>query len=177
MEKPDILLISGKIFSGKDFTADILVKNYKWKKMSFADDLKTLCSKKYNIDINDLYSHSGKSKKYDEKRTVRDILIQESLKCKKDNINFFVDRIVNKINEIGTCNIVIPDFRYPNEYYRIVELLSHKFNITTCNVLRETSVKNNDKSENSLNDFNFHFKIYNDNGEERVISQLLSFFL
>ena len=79
----NILLLSGKINSGKDFTADILVKKENWVKISFASSLKKLASEKYSIDIKDFNTQQGKKKLYKGKETYRDLLINLARDMKK----------------------------------------------------------------------------------------------
>lgn len=176
MTKRNLLLISGKIFSGKDFTANLLVKQNTWKKLSLADDLKTICSMRYNTDIMKFHTHEGKMSLYDKTKTHRDLLIETSKEIKKQNKNFFVERVIDKIDKIKGYNVVIPDFRFPHEYEKLNNDLSCIFNVNTCVVTRDNSVKLEDYSENALTDFKFDFTIVNDRDETKILKQIENFY-
>lgn len=53
-----ILGISGKKGAGKDVTADILIKHFGYKKVSWADSLKNMLSEALNIPLNEFYDRS-----------------------------------------------------------------------------------------------------------------------
>lgn len=161
-----ILLLSGKINSGKDYTADILVKKENWVKISFASFLKNLTSEKYKIDINDFNTQEGKKKIYSTGETYRDLLINIARECKKKDENIFVKKAIEEIKNSDNVNIVIPDWRYPHEYNYIHRCLSDKFNIITTRVNRNSSFILNDPSETSLDNFDFDFVIDNNENED-----------
>lgn len=173
--KRQLLLLSGKINSGKDFTADILVKTNKWKKMPFAEHLKMLTAAKFNVPLDDLCTQPGKRIKYDATRTYRDLCIETADFYKRNDQNFFVNSVIERIRLIDNYNIVIPDFRYPNEHARICEALSDDFEIKTGLVYRLSgSVELDHPSEKSLVRFPFDIVLYNygDGDEEKYKRQL-----
>ena len=47
-----IICLAGKAGSGKDTFADVLVKNYNYKRIALADPLRELCSKVFRMDYN-----------------------------------------------------------------------------------------------------------------------------
>jgi hypothetical protein len=59
-----IIGLSGKRRVGKDTTANILVSEFGYIKMSFADELKIMCSKVFNIDIKYFYDDDLKDEKF-----------------------------------------------------------------------------------------------------------------
>ena len=59
-----ILAIAGKKGSGKDTLADILVDKHDFKKVSLADELKTLCSRVFEYPNKENYDPSLKEKKW-----------------------------------------------------------------------------------------------------------------
>jgi hypothetical protein len=175
--KRKILLVSGKIFSGKDYTADCLVKRNCWQKLSFADHLKELCSQKYKTPLSFFYTHTGKSLKYDSTRTYRELLVETSYSLKRQNNDYFVEKIIDKILPIKTTDFVIPDFRFPNEYERLKKELSNSFDVNTCQVIRPDNHNNSEcPSENALADFKFDFTIVNDGGEQKILKTIENFY-
>lgn len=175
--KRKILLVSGKIFSGKDYTANSLVKRNSWKKLSFADHLKLSCAEKYNIDSVLFYTHTGKSLKYDSTRTYRDLLVETSYALKSKNQDYFVEKIIQQIVPNKTSNFVIPDFRFPNEYTRIKQDLSGSFDVNTCLVIRpDNNHKSNCPSETALSDFPFDFTIINDQDDKKILKTIENFY-
>lgn len=175
--KRKILLVSGKIFSGKDYTADCLLKKNCWKKLSFADHLKLLCAEKYKTEPVLFYTHTGKSLKYDTTRTYRDLLVETSYSLKKQNKDYFVEKIIEKIEPDRCSNFVIPDFRFPNEYTRLKKDLSSSFDVNTCIVVRPDNDHNSQcPSENSLSDFPFDFTIVNDGDDKKILKTIEEFY-
>jgi hypothetical protein len=175
--KRKILLVSGKIFSGKDYTADCLVKKNGWKKLSFAENLKLLCSEKYKTPVSFFYTHTGKSLKYDATRTYRDLLVETSYSLKKHNEDYFVEKIIGKIEQDRYSNFVIPDFRFPNEYTRIKKDLSRNFAVNTCIVVRPDNNNNSEcPSENSLSNFPFDFTIVNNGDDKTILKTIKEFY-
>lgn len=51
-----LLALSGKMRSGKDTAADVLVKKHGFKKYSFAAPLKEICSEVFDINLNYFYN-------------------------------------------------------------------------------------------------------------------------
>lgn len=58
-----ILSLSGKSLAGKDTTADVLVDRFGFKKLSWADPLKEMCSEVFDIPIRYFYDTDLKDKK------------------------------------------------------------------------------------------------------------------
>lgn len=162
-----ILLISGKANSGKDTVANYLVNNFSFIKFAFADELKFFVSKKYNIDKSLLFSQQGKKKLVTDTLTVRDVLIKEAMSKKLQDNNYWVNIIIEKISKLDNKkNIVISDFRFPNEFSELSKLYS---NVITINVIRDKGSENiNDISETSLQDFSFDYKLNNNSTLENL---------
>ncbi len=159
-----IILIAGKAGSGKDTVANHLVKNHSFKRFAFADTLKEYTSKKYNVPLELLFSQEGKKEEIEidnNKITLRNLLIKEGKEKREQDINYWVDLIIKKIEaEPATQDIVISDFRFPNEYNRMQEFFSE---LSAVLVVRENgSEKIDDESETALNLFQFDRVIFND---------------
>ena len=159
-----IILIAGKAGSGKDTVANHLVKNHSFKRFAFADTLKEYTSKKYNVPLELLFSQEGKKEEIEinnKKITIRNLLIKEGKEKREQDINYWVDLIIKKIEaEPVTQDIVISDFRFPNEYNRMQEFFTE---LSAVLVVRENgSEKIDDESETALNLFQFDRVIFND---------------
>lgn len=162
--KRSIILLSGKASSGKDTVANYLVKNYSFKRFAFADTLKEYVSMKYNIPLEFLFSQEGKKQKIlinNKELTIRDILIKEGKEKREQDLNYWVDLVIEKIKaEPLIQDIVISDFRFPNEYFRIQDFFTELASVT---IVRENGCENiDDESETALNLFKFDRVLFND---------------
>lgn len=164
MSTRSIILLAGKAGSGKDTVANILVTKHSFKRFAFADILKEYVSDKYNIPLEILFTQEGKKKEIivnKKKVTLRELLIQEGAKKREQDIDYWVNLVIEKIkNEPLTQDIVISDFRFENEYNRILEVFNE---IITIKVIRENGCENiDDISETALNKFKFDRIFFND---------------
>jgi dephospho-CoA kinase len=156
-----IILLSGFSGTGKSYIADIM-QDKGWLSLAFADYLKDIVSKQYNIDRMELESQEGKKRMHQSGITHREILIKTAIELKKKDIHFFSKYILKQIIESKKDKIVISDMRYPHEFYFIKTKLNSQYDIQTLRVHRNIFNKINDKSELSLESFNFDLNIYND---------------
>lgn len=156
-----ILLISGKAGSGKDTIGNHIVNTYKYTRLAFADELKNFVSNKYNVNYNLMFSQEGKKRCIvvnNKEMTIRDLLIHEGMVQRKKSPTFWVDLVIQKIILYDIKNVVITDFRFPNEFEKLVEKFS---NINTIRIIRDNIDEINSISENSLDEFKFDNYIYN----------------
>ena len=167
-----VVLLAGRIKSGKDFAADTLVKNNGFVKLAFASSLKEFASKKYGIPLCDFHTQEGKSKMYNGNTTYRDLLINLASSYRKNDNDFFVNRLASQILT-EPRDIVISDFRYPNEYDRLKEILPPGYVIKKGIVVGNNENVIDDPSENSLVGFGFDFVVYNFTTAESVHEQLM----
>ena len=168
--KNRLLMLAGRINSGKDYTADTLVMNGGWTKLALAEHLKEHVSSKYKIDLQLLNTHVGKAMIHEpSNKTYRTLLIESAKELKKENQDYFVNKLIQKIRTKPiTTNIVISDFRYPNEYKKILECLGSDFEIVTVRVFRDEEIKLNDPSENALENFKFDQEFNNNHRTTRL---------
>tara|TARA_R110000803_G_scaffold200258_4_gene264563 strand:- start:1539 stop:2195 length:657 start_codon:yes stop_codon:yes gene_type:complete len=61
-----LLALSGKMRSGKDTAADVLVNKHNFTKVSFADPLKEICAAAFGIDIDHFYNDEFKDTNFKE---------------------------------------------------------------------------------------------------------------
>lgn len=102
-----IIGVCGLYQAGKDTTADYLVKEYGFTKVSWADQLKWICSKYLGWD----------GQKDDKGRKLLQQVGTEIArdKIRKDYWIFMAKMNMKLLQEFGKTNIVIPDCRYENE--------------------------------------------------------------
>ncbi len=156
-----ILMLSGYSGSGKSYIADILQANG-WFSLALADQLKDEVSLDYCIKREDLDTQEGKRTVHHTGHTYRDILISESKKKKKKDINYFSKKIIEKIRINNYSNdVVISDMRFPHEYFFIKAKLP-EYTIVSARVKREVYNVIDDYSEKALDSFLFDITIYND---------------
>lgn len=164
MATRNIILLAGKAGSGKDTVANHLVKNYSFKRFAFADTLKEYVAKKYNVPLELLFTQEGKKQEIVVKKkkvTLRDLLIKDGAEKRQEDKNYWVNLVIEKIQaEPQTQNIVISDFRFPNEFVRMNDIFSE---IVAVKVVRENGCENiDDISETALNQFVFDRILFND---------------
>ena len=144
MEKP-LVGISGKANAGKDSIADYLVLCGWKQKVSFAGNLKRICSEAFDIDIDTFNDQELKKKPFDEAFTISHEKASEVVKLAFGENKLFLWDAMTIINtprellqEVGTdllrmvdedCHVeifkrfagddlsglIIPDVRFPNE--------------------------------------------------------------
>jgi hypothetical protein len=155
-----ILLINGYAGSGKDVVASFLTNRIR---LGIADCLKNEVSSLHGINRNLLDSQNGKKILINEKYTIRDLLIKHANDKKQQyGKNYWIDKVVKIIKtEYPNKKIVLPDYRYPNEYYTLVENFGIE-NVKTLKIIRPGIKILEDASEHQLEDFAFDYTIYND---------------
>jgi hypothetical protein len=118
MEKlPYIIFVSGRIGSGKDTVANVLVDEYGFKKLAFADVLKQSAARTYSIPLELMYSQEGKNTFWEPAgRTVREILQTHADAIKTFDPEYFARVIKCQIQQDPSQSFVVSDWRFPNEF-------------------------------------------------------------
>lgn len=154
-----IIGLSGKAKSGKDCLADYLVQNYGFVKVAFADELKLLCASTFNLSNEQLYGNLKETKDSRYNKTTREILQATGQFYRSIDIDFWVNKCINKI--YLDKNYVITDCRLTNEYNAIKKLNGKIIRINRDGELRGYVSNSNDISETDLNNHNFDLTIDN----------------
>ena len=124
-----IIGICGLIGGGKGTVGDILVEQYDFKKLSFADKLKDAVADMFDWDRELLEGITDKSREWREQRddfwsketgrkiTPRLVLQEFGTDCMRKGFfdGIWVSMVKQEIMQNPTQNYVIPDVRFPNE--------------------------------------------------------------
>ena len=117
-----IIGLTGYAQSGKDSVADILVKNYGYTRIAFADPIRKLLYEMnpivkdggYRVQpVVDSYGWDVAKTAFPEIRTMLQSLGVGARKTFGDM--FWVKQALNELQLFGEVNYVITDVRYPNE--------------------------------------------------------------
>jgi glycerol-3-phosphate cytidylyltransferase-like family protein len=157
-----VYLIAGRSACGKNVLGNYFVKYKNCIEISFAESLKEIVSKKYNIPLIDTQTQEGKKKlvKIDGGCfTVRNLLINTAKNMRFTNDTVFANIVFEKIKNIKS-DIVITDFRYPIEHSFLQDKL-HRYTIKTIKVIRDKCNYIDDPSETMLEQFKFDYIIHN----------------
>ena len=116
MKQWKIILLAGEAGSGKDTFADYLVKKYNFKKISFGEEMKIQCSKKFNIPIEFFHDRSKKDTLYlNTGKKPRDFLIEYASEKRKTDEDFFTKKTIESIEEEVDMRYIISDCRFKRE--------------------------------------------------------------
>ena len=124
-----IIGVCGLIGGGKGTVGDILVEQYDFKKLSFADKLKDAVAEMFDWDRALLEGITDESRHWREKRddfwsketgreiTPRLVLQEFGTDCMRKGFfdGIWVSMVKQEIMQNPTQNYVIPDVRFPNE--------------------------------------------------------------
>jgi len=170
-----IILLRGFSHSGKDYIGHILCKNYGFTRFAFADSLKKIVADKFGCAISQLHSQEGKlliCENDEKKRTYRQILIDEALRLRNLDSDIFVKHCCNDIISEDARNIVITDWRYPNELDLIKSKL-YKYKVFPVHVVRTKQDRSpvDDISEYHLNDRTTDWVLHN-NVDDSIFSEI-----
>ena len=176
MEPRILLAFAGKMYTGKDTSADIWVKRYieyskymnsldlpvrGYQRLAFADGIKQVCKTVFNLTDDDVNTPNGKKQIVGiYGKTVRELLqgIGEGLR-QSISPNIWVTRamsIIDNTLNFTDKNIVVTDVRYINE---LSALKARGF--TMVKLVRDTGIEDNHPSEKDLKDSHFDYIIEN----------------
>jgi len=127
--KRHIIGLAGFIGSGKDTVGDILVDNYNFKKLSYADRLKDTIATMFDWDRDMIEGQTPHSRKWREKPdefwtnelgydvTPRSILQRVGTDCMRKGLDdqIWILFVKKELIENPNTNFVIPDIRFFNE--------------------------------------------------------------
>ena len=157
-----IILINGKKRAGKDYIANILKEKLgNCEIMHYADALKQIISETFEISLEELENYKNENVEitFNGKRTTFRRILQcfatEAIKPVFGN-NIWKRIVLEKIKETNAEYIIIPDFRFPEEYIE---------GSYTVKVLGGEQLDSH-ISEHALNNFKFDYIIDNTKKED-----------
>jgi hypothetical protein len=176
-----IILLRGFSHSGKDHVGRILSNEYGYQRFAFADSLKKMVAKNFGCPLDKLHSQSGKMEICNSDillRTYRQILIDEAFRLRNQDAGIFANLCCQEIKTLGSKNVVITDWRYPNEI-EVIRNMFPTYKITPVHIVRDGHEKISpvdDISEYHLIDRDGDFVLYNhmDNTIHEGIRVLMS---
>ncbi|ARF09646.1 deoxynucleoside monophosphate kinase [Indivirus ILV1] len=170
--------VLGHKFSGKDTTANYLIKKYNFKRIAFADPLKEACRILFNFDDDQLYG--DKKEIIDQRwgimpRTAFQYLGTDIFRNKINEIipniesSFWVKLCMDNYekNKKLDYNVVISDVRFQNE----INAIREKNGIIIKIIRPNLQVNDNHASEN-ISELNGDYEIYNDGSLEDLYGKI-----
>lgn len=174
-----IFLVSGWAGSGKDTFCDYIVKKFaqRYVKLSFANPLKDIVSRRYLIDRRLLDTQEGKNKKilitknnFYFETTGRELLINTAKEIRNKDDKFFINQTMETINNLDyDQNVIISDFRFPLEYEEFKKAYNDPiYKLTTIRINRFSKPFVNDLSEFQLENFKFDITFNNKGTKDKL---------
>lgn len=189
-----VVAISAWKGSGKDTAADYLIKEHNFTRFGFADTLKDIVAEQYNIPrehcdnpefkekpikhlpvvtkdkFNELV-HSFMSKELESGYwTPRALCILEGSVKRSVRTNYWVKRVVDKVNSDSESLVVISDLRYRSEVDQLKEAFGE--NLITVRINRFETSPSEDPSERDLDNYNFDVTIDNKGSLEEFLNKV-----
>ena len=154
--------LTGKKTSGKTSVANYLCASYGFKRLSFGNHLKRVCSTAINKPLNKFYDNKSElvgdgPAKWD---TYRDVLIKIGQSIKQHYPDIWVDYVLNELNTYyPESNVVIDDLRFLDEYKAI-----KNEGFYVVKVVRPGIEESNDITETEMDGIPVDLVVYN-NGQ------------
>jgi dephospho-CoA kinase len=178
-----IVLVAGYSCSGKDLLCDYIVsKCSNFVKLSFAGELKKYVAETHKFDYNLTLTQEGK-KTLINNTTVRNLLIYHATQERLKNNNIWAIKLAEKINFMDKLknlreandpldNIIISDFRFPNE----IDYIRNNFNgkIITVKINRSDESPVHSNTEYQLDNFKFDYTIDNKSDINNFYKQIMN---
>ena len=151
-----LIVFSGYRGSGKDTIGKWLVENHNFKRLAFADAVKTYASKLCELDPELFFDISKKDTLIPEfNATPRDITIHIGQMAKGISVDIWAKKIAKKIQNDPKQDYVITDCRFPIELETMKEL-----GAVSIWIKRSENIKN-EITENSLSEKDCDFMLDN----------------
>lgn len=185
--KPTIILVAGKKQSGKNTVADYISTKYDYTQMSFAEELKYISSEILSsLGVSDFkgvssfeyedvkrkvipYIHNKKQ------RTYRELLQHVGSDWFKNffNDSLWAEILVGQIYQIVNRDVVISDWRFPDEYQTVYEAFKDTRDIITIKIQRDScDTTDTHISEKALDDFKFDYVLTNNGTKEELYDKI-----
>lgn len=163
-----IVAFCGAKTSGKTTAASTL-KNYGYNELNFADPLKVMCAREFNIGISHFYDQDKKEVEIPYYKTTPRVILQKTgVFFREIDPDFWVNKLVSFVKHeweyFGPTNYVITDLRFPNEYEAL-----RKLNATFIRIERPGLVLTDmHESELHFQNFEVDYEIVNEDSVEAL---------
>ncbi|MEM4271082.1 MAG: hypothetical protein QXO70_03235 [Candidatus Pacearchaeota archaeon] len=165
MKARTIIALTAYQGSGKDTAANYLCNCFNFSRIAFADQLRTLVKEKYKFTdqqldhpLKDTYLHPTL------KITPREAMIKTASFFRKFDDDYFVHHV--EFSMEGKENIVITDLRFSNEE-KFLRKLNTESKVIVIRIDRKST-----KTEKSVDEIKYDYKINNDNSIFELYSEL-----
>jgi len=174
--KKKIIALSGKAGAGKDTLAAMLVGD--WERVSFADPLKEMCSDLVDLHIDFFHNRDLKDTPMvigGKLQSPRDLLVSVGSYYRTIDPNYWVKKVVEKINKSNKECFVVTDCRYPDE----LEALKDISETRTVRIVGRGDHGSSCATECALDSYNFDYVIPNRTSEKdlearaRILSAIM----
>jgi hypothetical protein len=167
--KPLIVLLSGWAGSGKDAAAALMVEEMCFIRHAFADSLKHDVATRTGIPVATFHSHAKNKSltgsppaEYPTASTPRDLLIQHAAAMRSTNPDIYAEQVAAAILTSHELRHVISDWRYPNEYRHIYEVMGPQASVLRGRIVRACVAPLDEETEHYLDEESMDFVIQND---------------
>ena len=115
-------MLSGWARSGKDAAAELLVEEFDFTRVAFADALKRDVAARTGLPLSDFttsakdYPLRAPCPMFPEAKVPRDIMLAHALRVRAGNPNFYSEFVAGLIRSDSTKRWVVSDWRYRAEY-------------------------------------------------------------
>lgn len=176
-----IIALTGWSESGKDTVADILVKDYYFKKYAIASPLKDLCSRLYGFPRELADTQEGKKTSLRvgyKMKTVRELLLETAIMDRsRFGDSIYINQILEQISTDKPVSVVISDLRYLTELDAIKRYASlNGDSLEVWKVVREGQIESpvKDSSEYGMQTLNPNWILENDGRSFETLKQKIS---
>jgi hypothetical protein len=168
-----IVMLSGYARSGKDTAAALLVEEYGFQRLAFADPLKQDVSRRTGLPL-EYFTTARKDEPlppdalhpdFPTAKTPRDMLIQHAAAERSRDNHIYARYVRDAIAESPPYSrIVITDWRYRSEASVIAELIDAANYVVYVRITRPDVSPSHDPSEHDLDSYPIDIRIMNSGG-------------
>jgi hypothetical protein len=159
-------MLSGWARSGKDAAAALLVEEFDFNRVAFADALKRDAAARTGLPLSDFTTAAKDSPlrapcpAFPEVKTPRDILLAHALRIRAVNPNFYSELVADIIRVDPEDRWVVSDWRYRAEYETLRSLIPD-VRIVRIRIERPGIFASADPSEHDLDDAPMDYILHN----------------
>ena len=150
-------MLSGWARSGKDAAAELLVEEFDFTRVAFADALKRDAASRTGLPLSDFTTAAKDAPlrvpcpAFPDAKTPRDILLTHALRIRAANPNFYSELVADIIRVDPKDRWVVSDWRYRAEYETLRSLIPD-VRIVRVRIERPGIFASTDSSEHDLDD-------------------------